>query len=177
MNIRILKLLQKLIFSLLLSGTICADQYNFYNYLRQIEQEKNEHELHDAKLSEDLWNVVDSFYKKMLETTALYFTGMMINSDQFYKEIILTTNKHLLYASHIIAQYLPKLFQNQKIHWHIKVKKCAYASAFLIILAVWIKEVYQPHAAQHGHPLMQPTNPASSYFSPPDLQHRPRPSL
>ena len=95
----------------------------------------------DEKLIHELSLVASDFYKKIIETTMLYFTGVLASSDQFHKQLMIETSKHMMYASQIVAKYLPKLLQNPKISWKIKLKRCAYITSILIIIIVWMKEV------------------------------------
>lgn len=108
----------------------------------------------DEKIVQELWGVVGSYYKKVIEITALYFTGVLPNSDQFHKQLTFETGRHVLYAGQIVAQYIPKLLHNPDISWHVKVKRCAYIASFLIVVIVWMKECYQPYRQKSDDHMM-----------------------
>jgi hypothetical protein len=113
--------------------------------LEMLKHELQEEPSADEKVVQELWGVVGSYYKKMIEITALYFTGVLSDSDQFHKQITFETGRHILYAGQIVAQYIPKLLNNPSVSWRVKVKRCAYVASFLIVVMVWMKECYQPY--------------------------------
>lgn len=106
--------------------------------------------LEDESVMQELWAVGGNLYNKMIETTALYFSGMFIDSNHFYRQIIFELGKHLLYIGKILGLYIPKLLNNPKISWKLKVKRCTYAASFLIVMVVWMQEFYRP-AQQQGN--------------------------
>lgn len=99
----------------------------------------------DEKVVQELWGVVGSYYKKMIEITALYFTGVLPDSEQFHKQLTFETGRHILYAGQIVAQYIPKLLHNPAVSWRVKVKRCAYVASFLVVVMMWMKEYYHPY--------------------------------
>ncbi|MBP6892608.1 hypothetical protein KBB68_03440 [Candidatus Babeliales bacterium] len=143
------KLQQKLIFFIVIFDIAQAsdNSLNKFTLLSRADQENQTEENNisdDEQLLIDLSLIASDFYKKIIETTMLYFTGMLQSSDQFHKQLILETSKHALYASQIFTQYLSKLLKNPKVSWKTKIKRCAYLSTFLIAFIIWMKEFYNP---------------------------------
>lgn len=185
MNRMIQSAQQSLIFFMLFTWQIQPNSEQLHLYIHQIRTEQDEASklsIEDEKLLQELWLVTSDFYKKIIETMVLYFSGMLLNSDQFHKQLILETSKHALYASQIIAQYLPKLLQNPKISWKEKVKRCAYVTSFLVIVLLCLKEFCK----QNVTPEVKRLPPNLNNFQLPtienqhdshNLQPRQRPSL
>lgn len=146
MNRSILSLLS-ITMLLTASTNIVTCQTDYEALMIKFAQLKDQKDNHDEKLLEDLLHIAESCYQKIIKTTALYFTGVLMNSERFHQEIIFEISKHGLQAGQLIAQYLPKLLQNPKISWQVKAKRCAYILSFLIITIVWMKEMYQPTSA------------------------------
>ena len=174
---------QKLLFFTLICQTLSTNQLSFAQYLHLL-RENQEHQQKiddDEKLLQDLGQVTADFYKKIIETTMLYFTGMLMNSDQFHKQLILETNKHMLYASQIVTQYLAKLLKNPKVSWKVKIKRCACITSFIIIMILWMQEYQQKPIISDGScsspPALQPNLSLPSANQEIILQHRQRPPL
>ncbi len=124
-----------------------SDAMLVQNFLKIKEEDTQEQSINkDEQLLIDLSDVVGDFYKKIIETTMLYFFGMLKNSDQFHHQLLLETSKHALMASKIFAQYVSTTLQDPKISWKIKIKRCAYLSSFLVIIIMCVKEFYDPNA-------------------------------
>jgi hypothetical protein len=163
------KLQQNLIFFILNFGALQAQESSLREFItlwRADQENQTEEKVisDDEQLLLDLSLVASDFYKKIIETTMLYFTGMLQSSDQFHKQLMLETSKHALYVSQIFTQYLSKLLKNPKISWKTKVKRCAYLSSFLIIFIIWMKEFYKP--TQNN-----PYNPHEPFSSPQHQHH------
>ena len=145
------KLQQNLIFFMLNLSTLQANDVFFDKFVKQWRTDQeiiNEEKIindDDEQLLIDLSIVASDFYKEIIKITMLYFTGMLQNSDQFHKQLLLEISKHVLYAGQIFAQHLSKLLKNPKIPWKIKIKSCAYVSSYLIIMVIWMKEFYNPN--------------------------------
>ena len=162
---------QKLLFFILLCSPLQAKQFSLHQYLHLMrENQENQPKLDDdEKLFQDLGQVASDFYKKIIETTMLYFTGMITSSDQFHKQLLLETNKHLLYASQLFTQYIAKLLKNPKVSWKVKIKRCAYITSFLVVLIILMKEYHQaPNTPPTAQTIPSISNP---YLSVPNLQH------
>ncbi len=146
MKINMLILLQILIISHIIYKPAYASTFQFYNLIHKMrtEIEKTDLEIQDESLSIELWNSLEMFYDKIIDTTALYFTGIIQNSTQFYKELIFQTGKFLISVAHILAHYVFALFKNPKISWNIKIKRFVYITAFLMTVLWWMKEIYKP---------------------------------
>lgn len=142
------KMLLNLIFFILIVKIIQPNQQSLYLQLHQLRTEQDVSfniSDEDEKLLQELWSVTSDFYKKIIETTVLYFSGILISADQFHKQLLLETSKHMIYASQIIAKYLPQLLQNPKISWKIKAKRCVYLSGLLIMIIIAMQEYRQTY--------------------------------
>lgn len=140
---------QNLIFFIMIFGTSSANNFSLdtITIKKESDQQNNTEDekiSHDEQLLKDLSLIATDFYKKVIETTVLYFTGMLQNSDQFHKQLALEVSKHALYASQIFTEYFSKLLKDPKVSWKLKVKRCAYISSFLIIMIIWMKEFHKP---------------------------------
>ena len=176
---------QTLILFALLTGAMQSHQKSLHVRTdnMHIQKEENSYVNEDEKLLQELWSVTSDFYKKIIETTVLYFSGILMSSDQFHKQIILETSKHVLYASQIVAKYLPKLLHNPKISWKIKIKRCFYISGILAIIILVTQELRNSHTQDtsptqrfsiHTSLHEESTSPPTNVM---DLQPRQRPCL
>ncbi len=178
MRINILILLQIFIVSQIIYKPMFANTFQFFNLINKMrtEIEKTELELQDENLSLELWNSLEIFYDKIIDTTALYFTGIIQNSTQFYKELIFQTGKYLISVAHILAHYAFTLFKNPKISWYLKIKRFSCIMAFLTTVLLWMKEIYQPEIINY-RPNLIPFSNIFQNVTPYLLQPRNRPSL
>lgn len=119
----------------------------------------------EEQLLIDLSTITSDFYKKLIETTMLYFTGILKNSDQYHKQLLFESSKHALYASQIVTQYVSKILKDPNISWKRKLKCCTYLSSFLIFMIICISEFHNPA----NHPVNTSTNYVSSPYPP--FQH------
>jgi hypothetical protein len=137
---------QNLIFFMLISAQLESNQQKSYIDLPQIRSElENLSQLsdQDEKLVQDLLQLSTDLYKKTIEITVLYFSGMLMNSNQFHKQLLFEGSKYVLYASQLIAEYLPKLLRDPKITWQVKLKRCAYITSTFVIIILLLKEYHK----------------------------------
>ncbi|HSW75935.1 MAG TPA: hypothetical protein VLG50_02755 [Candidatus Saccharimonadales bacterium] len=108
------------------------------------EEEKEELSLlEEEKLLKELWSTAGRFYKKIVEITALYCSGYYPESYTLYDQILLEIGRDVLHIGKILAWYIPSLMSNPYISWKVKVKKCLYITSALVVVAVWLKELYK----------------------------------
>jgi hypothetical protein len=129
----------------------------------------------DDTLIEELLEISQNCYQKIIKTTALYFTGILINSDQFHQEIIFEFSKHLLQAGQVLAHYLPKLLKNPKIPWRVKAKRCSTAMCFMIATIFWMRNMSAKarNDSTTTLRLSVETTPNTNFNSEPHLRQRP----
>lgn len=152
--------------------------YDFYKQMEKWQKQKTSISDADNKLLQELWGIFGDCYKKIIETTALYFTGMLPNTDQFHRQLIFEVGKHMLYASQLIGQYIPKLLANPDISWRSKITRSCYVTSFLVILIAWMKEYYLPQRqikSLNWSSDMISSNSNMSLISSTELQPRQRP--
>lgn len=101
----------------------------------------------DDKLIQDLIIVADNCYQKILKITALYFSGILMESDRLYQDIIFEITKHILEAGQLVAIYLSELLQSPNISVKQKVKRCSYVLSFLAAIVFWMRNIYNPKNA------------------------------
>ena len=97
----------------------------------------------EEKLLKDLWDILGRFYKKIIEVMALYWSGYYPDSYKLYDQILIEIGRDLIHLGKILAWYLPMLINNPHISWRVKVKKCAYVSSALVVVTLWMKELYK----------------------------------
>ncbi len=136
---------QSLIFFMLSLNSLCPNNNFLYKSITQQHVYLNNNIIEEIISDEeqliiDLTKTIDGFYKKIIEITALYLTGVIKSSDQFHKQILLETYKHILYSSTTLTQYTSKLLKNPKISLKLKIKRCIYISSFLIFVTFLTKE-------------------------------------
>ncbi len=94
----------------------------------------------DDQIIQDLSLITEDCYQKILKITALYFSGVLLQSDRMYQEIILEITKHLFDACHAITLYLPKLLKNSKISKKEKIKRYLLITCFMATFISWCKQ-------------------------------------
>lgn len=147
-----------------------------YKNIQEYDQDKD-----DEQLMAEIWDIGATLYKNAIDMSALYFSGILLDSNQLYDRMMFDLSKNLFQVVKLLAWYGPKMMKNPHISWKIKAKKTAYMVSFLIVFWIWSQEMVQQKQGKDQRE--QVMHDMSSYRSvrseraPEEiLCHRPRPS-
>lgn len=141
----------------------------------------------DEMMTAELWSLAEKSYKIMIEFSALYLSGFVVDSNQVYERLGLELMSNALHACKIIARYVPKLLYNQHIPLKKKLKKCAYITITVTVLIIWVREYLKANQQQlmrNGYNIKSVDSfpidagyPSGRDNSWSPIQHRPRPGF
>ena len=106
-----------------------------------------------TKMSEDelfdsVKQILVSSYQKLVSYTALYYTGLAVNSS--YEKIILELGGDVLNLVRLLALYLPAMLSNPNTTKMEKGIKCAKLVLGVVVLGLWAKECFQKFNGKNG---------------------------
>jgi|GEM_PF-1299543 len=95
----------------------------------------------DEQLVADILKVVARLYKGMIDVSALYFSGMIVNQEQLFQQVLFEVGKECFEIIKLLAQYGPRMLHSPKISWVDKTKKTMYILSFLVVF--WALIAYE----------------------------------
>ncbi|MFA5998502.1 MAG: hypothetical protein WC747_00580 [Candidatus Babeliales bacterium] len=110
----------------------------------------------EEKLLQELWAILGRVYRKIIETTALYCSGYYPDSYSVYDQILVEIGRDAIHLGKIVAWHIPKLVSNPHIPLRVKIKKCAYITSALVIVVLWMKELYKHNKEKQKRGVRQP---------------------
>jgi len=90
----------------------------------------------DDQLVADIITVVTRLYKGMIDVSALYFSGIIVDNDQLLERVLLEVGKECFQIVKLLALYGPRMLQSPKLTWVDKTKKTMYIFSFLVVF--WV---------------------------------------
>lgn len=175
------------LFGLFLPSGMIADSDHhpdvLRSYIRQtvIMDEHQDYDEDDERLIKEIWSTGTMIYKNIIDMSALYFSGILLDTNQLYDRIMFDCGKNLFHILRLLANYAPKMLQNKKLSWRVKAQKTGYIVSFLFVFYIWSQKVTQQKESKRGIDVdmydhrAQRGFRADSYASD-MLTHRPRPS-
>jgi len=146
------------------------------------EAEASDQDKDDEQLIAEIWSIGAMLYKNMIDMSALYFSGILIDSNQLYDRMMFDVGKNLFQVVKLLAWYGPKMLQNPNISWKIKAKKTGYMVSFIVLFWLWSQEVSKQKKRNKGYrsdsyDMGQYRSMPTGYGSEETLNYRPRPSM
>lgn len=90
----------------------------------------------DEQLIADIVTVVTRLYKGMIDVSALYFSGIIVDHDQLLERVLLEVGKECFQIVKLLALYGPRMLQSSKLTLVEKAKKTMYIFSFLVVF--WV---------------------------------------
>lgn len=120
-------------------GTALSDRgYFLRTHEDNVEQELRQE---DEELLTEIMDVAAVLYKDLIDISALYFSGIIVDERQLWERIFMSFSKESLRVVKLLAQYGPKMLQNPKLPLREKAKKTTYIVSF--VTALWIIMIYE----------------------------------
>jgi hypothetical protein len=94
----------------------------------------------DNKMIAEIISLGINLYTDVIDISALYFSGIVVDTNQIYEHLMLKVGKDLFHVVKLLAAYWPKMLQNPHIKWTEKLKKTVYISTVLVAFWLWAKE-------------------------------------
>lgn len=117
--------------------------------LREFLNESKSEQTDEDKLFDEVYTLVGQLYKKLVEITALYYSGYSYDDEKiFHERLIFEVGKNLVLIIKALALYIPTLLKNQKISWKIKAKKSLLIASIIIFCMFWVNEYYRDYKEQ-----------------------------
>ncbi|MCX5924512.1 MAG: hypothetical protein NTZ68_03760 [Candidatus Dependentiae bacterium] len=122
----------------------------------EAQQEEEKLLKEEEKFLKELWDILGRFYTKIIEITALYCSGYYPDSYTLYDQILVGVGRDAMHLGKIVAWHIPKLVSNPHVPVRVKIKKCAYAASAVVIVVLWMKELYKYNKNKQKRDLRRP---------------------
>ena len=147
----------------------------------KIAQEEYDQDKDDEQLMIEIWGIGAMIYKNIIDMSALYFSGILLDTNQLYDRMMFDFGKNLFHVVKLLASYGPKMLKNPHISWKIKLKKTGCMVSFLVVFWIWSQEIAkQKQRRNNSQAEMYDMNSYRSvrtdHAQEDVLTHRPRPS-
>ncbi len=87
----------------------------------------------DERLIADILVVMTRLYTGLIDVSALYFSGIILDQDQLLERVMFEIGKESFQIVKLLALYGPRMLQNPKITLTEKLKKTTYIVSFLVV--------------------------------------------
>ena len=130
----------------------------------------------DEELMKEIWHSCGLLYKSLIDISGLYFSGLIVDTNQLYHRMFFECGKHLFQVMRVLAVYGPRMLQNPDIPWQTKLKKTAALASVFVVFWIWSQEVGKTQQTTTSYDTLASTR-YSSYQSPAEYGAQPyRPS-
>lgn len=116
----------------------------------KVAQEEFDQDKDDEQLMIEIWGVGAMMYKTIIDMSALYFSGILLDTSQLYDRVMFDFGKNLFHVVKLLASYGPKMLQNPHLSWKIKLKKTGYMVSFLVVFLIWSQEIAKHKKRQNN---------------------------